>query len=229
MTGLKNHCEVHSFYQLQKSAQWILATLMALLLLTLVGFWTALVYQHFWLYASIVLIAPFMQFLATPLFTLAGIYQYLSPMLLVYMPTAKKYDLHNGTSFDYLFIMQKYRFGRPFRYQLLRYYLEGLLTIIEKIEKGQLPDTIVIRGSSYFFSERTARKLGFDVRKAHFHEQLNIAINYLDLLWMYSLAHRRITFPKLARVKTAEIRGDALVEHKAVLQNMFKQIEQTNQ
>lgn len=225
MNGLKNHPEVHSFYKLQRSVQWMVAIFMALLLLILAGYWTALVYQHFWLYASIVLIAPFMQFLATPIFTLAGIYHYVSPMLLVYMPTAQKHDLHNGTSFDYLFVMRKLRFGRPFRYQLLRYYLEGLLTIIEKIENGQLPESIVIRGSSYFFSERTAKKLGFNLRKAHFHEQFNIAINYLDLLWMYSLAHGRLTFPKLNRVKTAEIKGVALVQHKAELQNIYALIE----
>lgn len=225
MNGRQSHRTAHSFYQLPHSTQWLVAILMALLLLTIIIFWSALVYERIWAYFSIVIIAPFMQFLATPLLTLAGIYKYVSPMLLVYMPTPQRYDLHNGTSFDYVFIMRNYSPGRPLRHQLLKYYLEGLLAIIEKIESGGLSENVLVSGSSYFFSEGTVKKLGFHTRSAGFHEQLNIATNYLDLLWMYSLAHGKLTFPKLNRVKTAEIMGHELLKHKDTLISVYDSLK----
>lgn len=224
MNRRQSHRDAHSFYQLPVSTQWLVAIVMSLLLLTIVVFWSVLVYEYIWAYLSIVFIAPFMQFLATPLLTLAGVYKYLSPMLLAYMPTSLRYDLHNGTSFDYLFIMRNHQSGRNLRHQLLKYYLEGLLAIVDKIESGDISENVIVRGSSYFFSEGTAKKLGFDVRKANFLEQLNIAINYLDLLWMYSLAHGKITFPKLNRIKTAEIKGNTLLKHQEILQSLHNSL-----
>jgi len=48
-------------------------------------------------------------------------------------------------------------------------------------------------------------------------EKLNILANYLDLLWMYSLAQGKIAFPNLTNIKTAEIKGTDLVANKAKL------------
>ncbi len=213
--------QLHTFYQLPRVLLWTVAILMLFCMLAMLGYWVSFVYEFPLAYFTIVLCTPFIQFLSTPVLTLLGVYRYLSPMLLVYLPTDQRYDLHNGTSFDYLFLMRKLGRGRAIRHQLLRYYLEGLLCIIDNIESGQLPETVVIRGSSYFFSERTARKLGFDVRKAKFHEQINIAINYLDLTWMYSIAHGKLIFPKLNRIKTATIKGSELLLHKNQLKNIL--------
>lgn len=222
---MKTQSQIHTFYHLPLITQWSVAIFMLLCMLTMVVYWISLVYEFPLAYFTIVLIAPFMQFLATPALTLIGVYRYLSPMLLVYLPTDQRYDLHNGTSFDYLFLMRKFRRGRAIRYQLLRYYMEGLLHIIDKIESDQLPETVVIRGSSYFFSDRSARRLGFSVRKAKFHEQINIVINYVDLTWMYSIAHGKLIFPKLNRIKTATIKGSELVQHKSQLKNILAALE----
>lgn len=222
---MKAQAQTHTFYHLPKIAQWSVAIFMLFVLITLIGYWIEKVYEFPLAYFTIVLIAPFMQFLATPALTLIGVYRYLSPMLLVYLPTEQRYDLHNGTSFDYLFLMRKFRPGRAMRYQLLRYYMEGLLHIIHKIESDQLPQTVVIRGSSYFFSDRSARRLGFSVRKAKFHEQINIIINYLDLTWMYSIAHGKLVFPKLNRIKTATIKGSELVKHKSQVTNILSALD----
>ncbi len=48
-------------------------------------------------------------------------------------------------------------------------------------------------------------------------EKLNILVNYLDLLWMYSLAQGKIAFPRLNNIKTAEMKGTDLVANKAKL------------
>lgn len=216
-----SHTPNHAFYAQNKTVQWIVAIGMLLLMLTIIGFWTALVFEYFLLWASIFLVVPFIQFLATPSFTLFGVYRYVSPMLLMYMPTAERVDLHNGTSFDYLFALRKIKGGKPLRHTILRYYIRGLLEIVRRVETGAIPETATIRGTSYFFSSRTVSSFGFETKKAPSAERLNIVMNYLDLLWMYSIAHGKLTFPKLKRIQTAEIKGAKLVEQKEHLERML--------
>ncbi|MEM8896607.1 MAG: hypothetical protein AAGC85_00815, partial [Bacteroidota bacterium] len=145
---------------------------------------------------------------------------YLSPMLLVYSPNKKLYDLHNGTSFDYLFLMRKVKAGSAAKKLILKYYLEGLLQIIQEIKTGNLPDSLVISGSSYFFSERTAEKLGFTIQKADSMVYFNSAFNMLDLTWMYSYAHGRFRFPKLSAIKKASISGKDLLKQEAYIRRL---------
>jgi hypothetical protein len=141
-------------------------------------------------------------------------------MLLVFNPSKTKYDLHNGTSFDYLLVFSNTKMGLKLKNQILQYYLVGLLRIIEDIEQNQLPDTIEISGSSYFFSERTATNLGFQISKATFAEKTNILFNYLDLLWMYSIANGKLRFPNLNQIKKAKITGAQLIKNKSKFEQL---------
>ena len=159
-------------------------------------------------------------------FRLVGLYKYLSPMLLVNMPTNRRYQLHNGTSFDYLLNINRLReFG--VKKVLLGDYLKGLLTIIEEIQTDKLPETVIISGSSYFFSERTANRFGFRVTGASIHEKLNTVLNYLDLLWMYSLSNNKLSFPDLKNMKSATIVGKELVEKRKFIEKLLNRIERT--
>lgn len=219
---------MNKFYELSKPLQWIISLLFAVLVFVLLGAWMdAMMDRHIAYVLLIFLIVPLFQFFATPLFSLTGMYQYLSPMLLAYSPNDQRYDLHNGTSFDYFMLMRGTPSGQVWQRKLLSYYLEGLLRLVEKLEGGELPLSVEVRGSSYFFSERTARRLGFDIQETGSTEKLNILINYLDLLWMYSLAHGRWRFPKLNEIKTASTTGEKLLQAKVDLQRLHDYLTRT--
>ena len=125
----------------------------------------------------------------------------------------------NGTTFDYLMVMNNVKPGPEFSKKMLAYYLEGLLKIIEKIETNELSEKVLIQGSSYFFNERTAKKLGFQLKKTTFGKIINATVNYLDLLWMYSIAKGKLTFPKINYMITVEIIGSGLVKNKNKLKD----------
>jgi len=143
-------------------------------------------------------------------------------MLLVFSANDKKYDIHNGTSFDYLMVMRKVKPGVDWRKKMLSYYIEGLLKIIDKIEKGELPGTVEVRGSSYFFSERTAKRMGFKLQKTGLFERVNLLLNVIDLVWTYSMTHGKLKFPNVLKVQTAIISGEDLVKTKKRLENLYR-------
>jgi hypothetical protein len=212
---------MHAFYDIPKSLQWIAALFIAAL-----GFYPALVilesaYDHPSAYLLFFIYLPLGQFSLAPIMTLTGVYVYYSPMLIGYVPTAANIDMHSGTSFDYLFLMRKYKPGPETRNALLGFYLEGLLNIIQKIETGEIPATVSITGTSYFFNERTAKKFGFSVEPPPLFLKMNIWANGLDLFWMYSLSQGKVAFPDFGEIKKVATDGNTLVAHKGRIQGLF--------
>ncbi len=208
---------MNRFFDLHITVQWILALLMLMMLFSIFMFWIKLLANHLVVLPLIILMPTLVQFFAAPMAKLVGIHTYLSPMLFVNNATNKKYEIHNGTPFDYLLVMSKTRMGIGFRNMMLSYFLDGLLKIIEEIEAGELPESVIVQGNSYFFNARTASKLGFEVSETSISVRINLLVNYFDLTWMYSLSRGCLSFPKIADVKTGEITGTRLVMNKEKL------------
>lgn len=212
---------MNDFYKLPRIFQWMLA-----ILLLVSGFFPALVifelgYVQPIAYLLFFFYIPIGQFSFTPFFTLVGLYRYYSPMLLGYIPSNTQIDLHSGSSFDYLFVMRKYSPGITIRNRLLLYQLEGLKKIIQLIEDKVVPESVNIVGTSYFFSERTGKKIGFECIEPSLFYRTNLFINFLDLYWMYSLAQGKWAIPKVWQAKKLQITGQKLVNNKVQLDVLY--------
>ena len=215
---------MNDFYKLPKGLQWLLA-----LLLLVSGFFPAfaiieLGYDHPIAYLLFFFYIPIGQFSFAPFFTLVGVYRYYSPMLLGYMPSNTQIDLHSGGSFDYLFVMRKFKSGIEMRNKLLLFQLEGLKNIIQLIEDKAVPESVTIVGTSYFFSDRTVQKIGFELIEPSLFYRINLFANILDLVWMYSLAQGKWAIPKVWQAKKVQITGQKLVEHKVQLEVLYDKL-----
>ena len=216
---------MNDFYKQPKILQWIEA-----ILLLLFGFIPALAiieigYSHPIYYLLLIIYVPVGQFSFAPFFKLIGVYKYYSPMLLGYMANDRQIDLHSGGSFDYLFVMRKCKSGIELRNRLLMYHLEGLLKLIELIENKSITETVNIVGTSYFFNNKTIHKMGFEVFNPSFFYRLNLFVNFIDLIWMYSLSQGKFSIPRLWDAKKASISGAKLIESKKVIEDLYDKIK----
>lgn len=216
---------MNNFYKQPKILQWIEA-----ILLLICGFLPALSiiengYSNPIYYLLFIIYVPVGQFAFTPIFKLIGVYKYYSPMLLGYMANDHQIDLHSGVSFDYLFVMRKYRAGIEIRTKLLFYHIEGLIKIIELIENKSIPETVNIVGTSYFFNDKTLSKMGFKIVNPSLFYRLNLFINFIDIIWMYSLSQGKLSIPKLWNAKKASISGDKLIESKKVIEDLYDKMK----
>jgi hypothetical protein len=205
---------MNSFYKQAKFLVWLES-----FILLLIGFSIAITIiengqEQPLFYFLFIVYVPVAQFTFTPFFKLVGVYQYYSPMLLGYMANDKQIDLHSGTSFDYFFLFRKVSKGTEWRNRVLAWQIEGLLQLIDQIENKCIPATVNIVGTSYFFNDRTLHKLGFEMQEPSIFYKLNLYLNFIDLLWMYSLSKGQFSFPNLQKTTKAQIKGHDLVLRK---------------
>jgi hypothetical protein len=216
---------MNDFYKQPKVLVWIESILFLLIGFVLGIFIVEKGYMQPLIYSAFILYIPISQFLFTPIYKLTGGYTYYSPMLLGYMANDKQIDLHSGTSFDHLFVLRKYKSGTPLRNRIMMYHLDGLLKLIQLIEDKHIPASVNFIGTSYFFSERTLDKLGFQIEKATLLYRINLFINFIDLFWMYSLSKGKFAIPAVWDAKKAMITGDALVAQKTKFEGLYQKLE----
>jgi len=219
---------MNDFYKQPKAVQWFVALVLLISGFLPMFFFIEKAHQHSLWNLSFLVYVPIAQFTLTPFFRLVGIYTYYSPMLLGYMANKRQIDLHSGGSFDYLLVMRKYNAGVEMRNRLLMYHLEGLVFLASQIENGRVPDTVQVVGTSYFFNERSLRKMGFEVVKPSLFYRLNLFVNFIDLFWMYSLSQGKVSVPKVWEAKKATISGAGLRQSKNQIEQLFFKMKEKN-
>jgi len=167
-------------------------------------------------------------FFFAPLLRLVGALRYYSPYLIVTRSSGGRVDLHGATLFDYLLLFHWSERGRPAVRKILAWYVEGLLSLVREIEKGDLPDNTVLSATSYIFSESIARRYGFHVETA---SRFSVGgfLTYPTQLITYSFAKGIWAFPPILRARRATISGAALAAQSARLQRLLSRLNQAQQ
>ena len=215
---------MNRFYELPGFTKWSLSIFFSVIAAAILYLMLIVSSNVLVLILLVILFIPLLQALSTPLMALMKVYKYYSDLLIVYNPNQNNYNIHGGTGFDYFFFLSRKDFGLTARKKILRSYLEGLYNIILDIEKGVIPDTVRVYGTSYFFSRATAERFGFTVTKPDFFTRFNLFFNFLEFLWMHSFARGRLKIPNVLKVKKAEIEGKDLVEQKDHIKRVIKKL-----
>lgn len=158
-------------------------------------------------------------FFLVPLLRLVGALRYYSPYLIATRSRGDHLDLHGATLFDYILLFRWSERGRQAVRKILIWYVEGLLALVDEIEKGRLPDKLVLSATSYIFSESIARRYGFQVETA---SRFSIGgfLTYPTQVVTYSFAKGGWAFPPILRARRATITGATLRSQAARLQKL---------
>lgn len=172
----------------------------------------------------LVLFAPFLTFLSTPLLRVTGAFKYYSALFLTFGETPKRFEIHSGLGIDYLLFLRGVPPGKAMKQTVLGFYLQGLLNIAAKVETLPNPAAVKIVGTSWFFSDRSVERMGFTVSRGGWFHLVNLLFNFIELTILNSLTAGRVALPNVFRVKQASMNGQDLLAHRAYIQRLYERM-----
>ena len=104
-------------------------------------------------------------------------------------------------------------------------YHSAMLKSALRVEAGEIPPDMSVTGTSYFFSEHSARRLGFRIERAGFRLRCVLALYFLDLLVLYSLARGRLAVPNVLNARRVVISGGELARNRPALEALIARLE----
>ena len=152
---------------------------------------------------------------------LSGSLIYYSPFFIATKPRKGKVILHAGTPFDYYFVFRRKDRGIKARKEVLTQFLRGMIRFIDDLPKEE----ITVEGTSYFFNERTARRLGFDIKPAGMDQVIILGFNFLPLMLTYSFTKGKPGFPDLNHIKKGSISSKKLVLQRDKIERLLNGIQ----
>ena len=148
-------------------------------------------------------------FLSAPLLRQLGVLEYYSPFLIVSRSRTGGINLHGATPFDYILRLRWSDRGRVAVRATLCWYIDGLISLIRKFESGQIPMDTEIAGTSYFFSESSARRYGFTIHSASRYI-IGGLLTFPTQCMTYSFSKGYWALPPITHAKKATISGATL-------------------
>ena len=196
-------------------------TVMLGFLAVLLSWWLHLLFIGILIcFILITLLAPFVD---VPGMVKAGKLSYHSVFLLAEAPKDGVLNLHGGTLFDYVYVLDFKQSGKARTAFILQAYLEGLLHLIATYEQQEVP--LTLRWTSYIVNQRTAARLGFKPQPKDGLQQLILAFNYGNLFVSNCLAKGKLSFPKLSTTQTYEASLEDLIARKAYIKQLIKRVQ----
>ena len=210
--------------------QWGFATILSVVFLALIAipFLVIPVGPYWFLYGLIILpfVAPLESLLLTPLYRLCGRFDYLSALLLA-TKSPNGFELHTGTLFDYVSHLKTRDLGHRAQRVVVKNVLEGLLVLCDKVDGGKIKAEIKLTATSYFFSDRTAKKLGFDIVEADRVNRINLYSAYLSLMLRLSFTKGKLTAPKLSQLRQISTTAGDLATHRQDILRMLTYLDRS--
>lgn len=67
--------------------------------------------------------------------------------------------------------------------------------------------------------------MGFEIENPSLFYRVNLFVNFVDLLWMYSLSQGKLSIPLIWNAKKAKISGTKLIESKKLIEELYDKMK----
>ena len=216
----------HRFFEKSKSSQRAFYRQLILISVCLILFITvAAFYLH--LYALIGLCALWLLIIAPFIDLPSGVKQgnfiYYAPLFITEKEKNGVVVIHGGTLFDYYFNLEKGWSGTTRVQYILYNYVVGLLALVDQYsEKGQTD--LILKGTSYFFNEKNARKIGFKKVAKDGLQFFILLINFVPLSISISMARKGLSVPRFSNINSFEATVADVLAHKEYLEALRERL-----
>lgn len=210
----------HKFFRLPRTMQLAIAFAMLILAFLILFYWMSLVINNLWFLLTLPLLIFVSPLIEKPISILSGAKTYFSPLLVVWGRREHIYQMHLGTLFDYMMVLDFKSKGQTFKTQILVYTFQGVLNIIDEIKRTENFDSKVL-GTSYFLSKSTAERFNFKTLAASPFQILLMLVNYVNLVFLLSIVDRKLRFPNIFQAMKVEIDAHSLLQEEEKIRNFY--------
>lgn len=131
----------------------------------------------------------------------------------------KLYELHLGTSWDFVF--------HP-RINPYINVLEGLLVLCDKIDKGEFPKDVILKGNPYFMKSSTLTRFGFKDRRLNCLEYFMTLLSFPESTILLSISRRELKFANLKHNRIVYINSSDLLANKPIITLLLNRMKHTS-
>lgn len=158
------------------------------------------------------------RFSGAPYNRIKEVYRYYSPTFFLFKLGEDHWDMHMGASYDYWAAFRWADRGEVARQKILLWTYDGILRVIDDVDTGVIPKSAKVTGTSYFFSERTAHRLGFSSKRVGSDAYMSFLMGVVDLPILYSFVKGRVAIPPLFSLRQLESTAGDLAQRRAQIE-----------